>query len=190
MAFKILIEISARHVHLSQKDLEKLFGKKYKLTPFKKLTQPDQFAAKETLDIQKDDKKISKVRIVGPVRKKTQVEISLTDAFDLGLEPPIRESGNLERSPGILLIGHKGKLNLKEGVICPWRHIHLSPKEANRLKVKKNDFVSLKINGKRKITFHNVQVRVGKNYRSCVHLDTDEGNAAGIIKKDFGELIL
>lgn len=189
MGIKIPIEISARHLHLSQKDLECLFGKGYQLTKKRELSQPGEFAANETVEVRFNDKKISKVRVVGPVRPKTQLELSLTDAYNLGLEVPIRKSGNLKGTPGILLIGPKGKLNLKQGVICAWRHIHLNPKEAKKLKVKNGEMVSVKVGGKRSITFHNVEIRVGENYKLCCHLDTDEGNAAGIIKKGVGVLI-
>jgi len=206
---KIPIEISARHIHLSRKDLEKLFGKNHKLKKKKDLTQPGQFAAQETLTIrvseserrtkmktkfsspiQNRKKKIKNVRIVGPLRKKTQVEIAWTDAVNLSIKVPIRKSGNLAKTPGIDLMGPKGKLRLKEGIIIPWRHIHLNPGEAKRLKVKNGDLVSVRIKGKRAVTFHNVLIRVDKNYKPSFHLDTDEGNAAGIMKKGQGKLIL
>jgi len=180
---KVPIEISARHIHLSKKDLEALFGKGYKLSRKKDLTQPGMFAAKETVTIQKNNKKITKVRIVGPTRPKTQVELSLTDAYNLGIKPPIRKSGILKGTPGIILIGPKRKLKIKEGVICAWRHIHLSPEEAKKLKFRKQNFVSIKINGTRSVIFNNVRIRINKNYRFCLHLDTDEGNAANISKK-------
>ena len=186
---KIPIEVSARHIHLSLKDLKILFGKNYKLTKKRNLTQPGQFSAQETVTIRFKNKEISKLRIVGPTRSQTQVELSLTDAFNLGIKIPIRKSGNLKGSPGILLIGPFGKLNIKEGVICPWRHIHISPKEANRLKIKEDDFVSVKTGGIRSAVLHKVQVRVSKNYKLCFHLDTDEGNASGIFKKGAGILL-
>lgn len=189
MIKKIPIEISARHIHLSKKDLEILFGKDYRLRKKRDLTQPHHFAAKETLALKTNGEKMEKVRIVGPLRKRTQVELSLTDAFNLGISLPIRKSGNLAGTPGVLLIGPKGKLKLKEGLIIPWRHIHLSFKKAKNLRVKDGDFISVKTKSQRFLTFHNVEIRVG-DYRPCLHLDTDEGNAAGIIKKGFGELIL
>ena len=189
MSKKIPIEISARHLHISQKDLESLFGKGYKLQKRNNLTQPGQFAAKETVNIRFGKKEIPKVRIVGPPRKKTQLEISLTDAFNLGMKAPIRKSGDLKGAPGILLIGPRGKLNIKEGVIIAWRHIHLSPAEAKMLRVKNGDLVSVKTQGKRSIIFHHVKIRISKRYRLCLNLDTDEGNAAGIVKKGTGILI-
>ncbi len=180
---KVSIEISARHIHLSKKDLEVLFGKGYKLNKKKDLTQPGMFAAEETLTIQKNNKKITKVRIVGPIRSKTQVELSLTDAYNLGIKIPIRKSGVLKGTPGIMLIGPKKKLKIKQGVICAWRHIHLSNKEAKKFKLEKQNFVSVKVKGTRSVIFSNVRIRINKNYRLCLHIDTDEGNAANISKK-------
>ena len=186
---KIPIEVSARHIHISQNDLEKLFGKGYKLKKFKQLSQASDFAAKEKLDIQNGKIKFSGIRIVGPPREKTQVELSITDAIKLGIKPILRESGDVKGTPGIILINKKKKIKIREGVIIPLRHIHCSPKEAKRLGLKNGEMVSIKIEGKRGITFHNVKVRVKENYRLCMHIDTDEGNAAGINKKAKGFLI-
>ena len=186
MAKKIPIEVSARHVHLSQKDLEALFGKGYKLKKLKQLSQPNDFAAKETLDIQAGLKKIKNIRIVGPTRKETQVELSRTDAIYLKLNPPIRISGNLKGTPGIILIGPKRRIKIRRGVIIPWRHIHCSTEEAEKLGLKEGMIVSEKVEGRRSLTFYNVKIRVGENYKLCMHVDTDEGNAAGIIKKGKG----
>ena len=185
----IPIEISARHIHVSQKDLEKLFGKGYKLRKLKPLSQPSDFAAKETLDIKNGPKKISKLRIVGPPRKKTQVELSATDAIRLGIKPILKESGDVKKTPGIFLISPRKKIRIKEGVIVALRHIHCTSKEAKELGLKNREMASVKIKGKREITFHKVKVRIDKNYRLCLHIDTDEGNAAEINKKGKGFLI-
>ncbi len=181
------IEISARHIHLSQEDLGKLFGKNYQLKKLRDLSQPGQFAAEEILDIQKNERKISKVRIVGPIRSQTQVELSFTDAINLRMEVPLRSSGDLKGTPGITLIGPQGEIEILEGVIVPWRHLHLSLEEGKKLELKNGDFVSLKIKGDRKLIFNKVKVRISKDYKMSVHLDTDEGNAAGILKKGEGE---
>ena len=185
----ILIEVSARHVHLYQKDLDALFGTNYQLKKLKDLPTTKQFAAKETLNIQVGSNKIPNVRIVGPPRKKTQIELSITDAINLGINPPIRKSGNLKETPGITLISPKRKIKLKNGVIIPWRHIHCSPKEAKKLNLKNEELVSVKIKGKRAVIFDNVKVRTDKNFRLCMHLDTDEGNAAGITRKGKGIIL-
>jgi len=184
------IEISARHIHLSKKDLETLFGFGYKLKKLKNLSQPGLFAAKEVVDIKRGNQKITNVRIIGPVRNQTQIEISLTDAVNFGIKIPIRRSGNLKNSPGITLIGPKGKINIKEGLIVAWRHIHLGPQKAKKLGLKDGDLVSIKTKGKRALIFKNVLVRIiNKNFKVEVHLDTDEGNAAGITKKGAGILL-
>lgn len=186
---KILIEVSARHIHLCQKDLEALFSKNYQLKKLKDLLTTKQFAAKETLNIQVGSNKILDVRIVGPLRKKTQIELSITDAINLEISSPIRESGNLKGTPGVTLISSKRKIKLKNGVITAWRHIHCSPEEAKKLNLKKGKLVSVKIKGKRAVTFDNVKIRIDKNFRLCVHLDTDEGNAAGITRKGKGIIL-
>lgn len=187
---KVPIEISARHIHLSQKDLETLFGKGYKLKKLKKLSQADDFAAKETVGVQIGKEKIENVRIVGLVRAKSQLEISITDSIYLGLRKvPLRISGNIKGTPRALLFSPKGKLKIKEGVIVAWRHIHCNPKEAKFLKLKNGMSVSVKVKGKRALIFHNVKIRVDKDFRLCMHLDTDEGNAAGIMKKGIGEIL-
>lgn len=189
MAKKILVEISARHIHLSQKNLEILFGKGYKLKELRKLPTTNQFATKETLNIKVGSEKISKVRIVGPLRKKTQVELSITDAINLGINPPIRKSGNLKGTPGIILISSRRRIKLKSGVIIPWRHIHCNPKEAKMLNLKEGKLVSIEVRGKKSLIFHNVKVRVNDEWKLVLHLDTDEGNAAGITRKGNGEIL-
>jgi len=185
---KIPIEISARHIHLCQKDLEVLFGREYQLKKLKKLSQADDFAAKEKIDIKIGNKIIKGIRIVGPVRKETQIEISLTDVFNMGVRPVLRLSGNLKGTPGAVLIKGKKKLKIKQGVIIAQRHLHCSPNEAKLLNLKNGTFISVKVEGKRGITFHNIKVRAKRDYKLSLHLDTDEGNAAGIFKKGKGEL--
>ncbi len=189
MEKRIPIEVSARHIHISQEDLEKLFGKGYELTKFKQLSQPSDFAAEEKLDIQNGEITFSGVRIVGPPRKRTQIELSVTDAIRLKIKPIFRESGDVQGTPGITLINKDKRLTIKEGVIVPLRHLHCTPKDADTFGLKDNEMVSIKLEGERSITFHNVKVRVNENYSLCVHLDTDEGNAAGINKKAFGFLV-
>ena len=169
--------------------MEALFGKEYQLKKLRKLSQADDFAAKETLDIRIGSQVIKKLRIVGPVRKETQIELSITDAFSLGTIPPLRLSGDIKGTPGAILIKSKKKLKIKRGVIIAKRHLHCSLQQAKRLNLRNGMSVSVKINGKRALIFHNVKVRVGEDYELAVHLDTDEGNAAGIIKKGEGKII-
>lgn len=185
----ILIEVSARHIHLSENDLEKLFGKGYKLKKARNLYQQSDFLAEEKLGIRAGDRIIPNIAVVGPARDRTQVELSHTDIIFLRLKPIVRDSGDIKGTPGAILIGPKGEIKIKQGVINTWRHIHCGSKEAKKLGLKNNQFVSVKISGKCSITFHNVRIKVGENYRLCMHLDTDEGNACGIIKKGTGILL-
>jgi len=188
---KIPIEVSARHIHLSKRDLEKLFGRGYKLKKLKKLTQPEEFAAKETVDIEIGSKRISNVRVIGPVRaSKTQLELSKTDGIILGAVLPVRDSGDIKGTSGAVISGPKNKIIIKEGVINTQRHIHCNPKEAKKLGLRNGALASVKTLGNLSITFHNVKIRVGKNYKLCMHLDTDEGNAAGIMRNGEGKIII
>lgn len=186
---KIPVEVSARHVHLSKQDLEKLFGGNYQLKMAKKLTQPSDFACEETVTIKTKKETIGNVRIIGPERDKTQVEVCLTDAFKLGVAPPLRLSGDLEKSSPVLISGPMGEVDLEEGLIIANRHIHCSEKEAKEFGFKNNQIVSVKIEGPREIIFNNVVIRTGKNYKLCLHLDTDEGNASGIGKAGEGTIL-
>jgi putative phosphotransacetylase len=186
---KVLIEISARHVHLSLKDLDVLFGKGYKLRELKKLSQEDDFAAQEKIDIKFGKYILRGVRVIGPVRKETQIEISLTDAFSLKVKPVLRLSGNLKGTPDAILIKGRKKIRIKKGVIVAQRHLHCNPQEAKLLNIENKSFISIKSEGKRGVTFHNVKVRVKQGYSLSLHLDTDEGNSAGIIKKGKGIII-
>lgn len=185
------IEVSARHVHLSKPDLEKLFGPGFELSKRKDLSQTGQYAAEETVMLAGPLAVIEKVRVLGPCRKQTQVEISKTDAKLLGLNPPVRDSGDLQDSAGIKIIGPKSEVTLEEGVILALRHIHIDPKSANELGVKDGDHVKVDVNGKRDLLFENVLIRVDESFRLAMHIDTDEANAAGIDKKNnLGEIII
>ena len=177
----IPIGVSNRHIHLSKNDLETLFGVGYELTPIKDLSQPGQYACKEVLTIIGPSMKpIENVRVLGPVRKASQVEISMTDSYTLKVKPPVRESGNIKDSAPIRIVGPKGIVELKEGCIIANRHIHMSPDDALVFGVKDGDYVDIDANGKRRTRWFDVQVRVDKNFRLEMHVDTDDANAAGI----------
>lgn len=180
------VEVSARHCHLSEEDLSKLFGSGYKLRLAKQLNQPTDFACKETITIEFGSKKIDKVRIVGPTRKQTQVEISFTDAISSGIIPPVRLSGDLKGSVAVILKGPSGSVKLKKGLIIARRHLHCGVDEAKKIDLRAGQIISIEIKGDRAITFHCVEVRVKDDYKLCLHLDADEGNAAGINKVGQG----
>ena len=175
---KIPIEVSARHCHLSRTDLDKLYGKGYALKLMKELSQKGQFAAQETVVLETKDGRIDNLRILGPVRPATQVELSMTDARKVKLNPPIRVSGGIKGSAGAILIGPKGKVELKEGVIIAQRHIHANPGQAKKLGLKMGQLVSVKTSGPRSLTFHDVIIRVEDHFDLSFQVDTDEGNAA------------
>jgi len=183
---KIPIEISARHVHLSQEDLEILFGKDYKLTLLKKLSQPNQFASKEKVQLINNEEKLS-LRILGPTRENSQAEISVSDSIKLKLAllPPVALSGNLEGAPEILIKGEKGETKIK--VIISQRHLHCSEEEAKKLGIKNNQLIKIRISGKRSLIFDNVVARVGKEHKLAFHIDTDEGNASYM--ENIGKII-
>ncbi len=175
---KVPVGVSNRHIHLSQQDLETLFGPGYELTIRNDLSQTGQYAAEETVTIEGPKSSMTNVRILGPTRKETQIEVSRTDSFALGLKPPVRDSGFLVDSPGITLVGPKGKVTLDKGVILAQRHIHMTEAEAESFGVKDKDLVSVRIGGERGITFENVLVRVRNDFVLEMHIDTDEANAA------------
>lgn len=176
----IPIEVSAHHVHLSQADVDKLFGPGHQLTPEHELSQPGQFACQEKVDLVGPKGKIANVRVLGPTRKETQVEIAMTEQFKVGVQPPIRESGDLVNTPGIVLEGPKGTATLERGVICAQRHIHMSPDDAMRFRLRDKYVVRVRVEGDRELIYGDVVVRVNPNYRLAMHIDTDEGNAANI----------
>lgn len=187
---KIKIEVSARHIHLCQEDLERLFGASYKLKKLKDLSQPGQFACEETVKIVGLKNFIDNVRVIGPCRERTQVEVSKTDGYFLGDVPPLRVSGNVVGSSPVKIIGPKKEIDLKEGMILAMRHIHVSDKEAEELGLKDGQMVKVKCLGERGLVFENVVVRVNPKFRLMFQVDTDEGNAAGIEGGDIGELII
>ncbi len=176
---KLIVEVSARHLHISKKDLAKLFNKNYTLKKSKDISQPGQFACKETLEVIGPKNSFKKVRIVGPERKDTQIELSITDCVYLGIKPVIRLSGNIKNTPGILLKNKNKKLKIKEGVIVAKRHLHISSKEAKKLKLKDKQKIQITVKGKRASILKEVIVRFG-NFKTRLHLDTDEINALGI----------
>lgn len=177
----IPVGISNRHIHLTKEDMEILFGEGYELTPIKSLSQPGQYACKETLMLIGPTRRlIEDVRVLGPLRSKSQVEISITDSYDLKIKPPVRESGNIAGSAPITIVGPKGIIQLKEGCIIANRHIHMSPADGEAFGVKDGDVVTVDVEGKRKTRWYDVQVRVHPDFRLEMHIDTDDANGAGI----------
>ena len=175
------VGVSNRHIHLTKADLAVLFGEGYELTPLKDLSQPGQFACKETLTLVGPSlRPIENVRVLGPLRGKSQVEISATDSYVLKVKPPVRESGNVVGSAGVTIVGPKGVVQLKEGCIIANRHIHMSPSDAASFRVKDGDTVTVDVEGKRRTRWYDVQVRVSPDFRLEMHVDTDDANAAGI----------
>ncbi|MGV8079691.1 MAG: acetate/propionate family kinase [Syntrophales bacterium] len=182
----IPLSTSAHHVHLSRADFDVLFGPGGDLTPRSDLSQPGQFAALEAVNLVGPKGRIEKVRILGPLRKESQVEVSRTEQFKLGIDAPIRDSGDLEGTPGIVMEGEKGSVRLEKGVISAKRHIHMSPEEALNLGLRDRDVVMVKVKGVRELIFGDVLIRVHPTYRMDMHLDTDEANAAQITPGTLG----
>ena len=186
----IPVGVSNRHIHLTHEHVETLFGKGYQLTPLKDLSQPGQYACKEVLTIVGPSlRPIENVRVLGPERKASQVEISRTDSFTLKVKPPVRESGDIKGSAGVTIIGPKGVVTLDEGCIIANRHIHMSLEDGAKYGVKDNEYVTVDACGERKTRFFDVQVRVHKDFRLEMHLDTDDANAAGLSGKSFIKIV-
>ena len=188
---EVLVEISERHVHLSQADLETLFGAGYELTVKKELSQPGQYACEERVRVVGTKGEFAAVSILGPVRNATQVEISLTDARSIGVAAPVRESGDIAGSGACKLVGPAGEIEITEGVIAAKRHIHATTADAERIGVENGEIVSVEIpsaNG-RNLVFGDVVVRVSDSYALAMHIDTDESNAAGMAPNTIGRVI-
>ena len=191
MSMEVLVETSARHMHVTQADLETLFGKGYELTKKKDLSQPGQFACAERVDVVGPKKTLAGVSILGPVRPETQVELSLTDARSIGVVAPIRESGDIAGSGACKLVGPCGEVEIAEGVIAAKRHIHMTTADAARMNLKDKDVVEVRIpscNG-RATVFGDVVVRVSDSYALAMHFDTDESNAASVAPGTMGEIL-
>lgn len=177
----IPIAISARHVHLTQATVEKLFGTGWRLHPRNPLSQPGEYAAEETVTLIGPQGRLEHVRIVGPPRAEDQIELSRTDELALGLDVPLRISGDLRGTPGIVIEGPAGRLQTAHGAIRALRHIHMTPEDARRLKLRDGETTTVAIDSDgRDLVFGDVRVRVSPHYRLELHLDTDEGNAAGL----------
>jgi acetate kinase len=186
---KIPIEVSAHHVHLSKDVMGVLFGPGSELNPRSDLSQPGQFACQETVNLIGPKGRVERIRVLGPLREKSQVEISMTEEFKLGIKAPIRASGDLAGSPGTTLEGPRGTCRIPEGVICSFRHIHMSPEDALAFGLKDRDMVSVKVEGERTLIFGDVLVRVHPDFRLSMHIDTDEANAADIQTGKEGVLV-
>ncbi|WP_209121677.1 phosphate propanoyltransferase [Alkalihalobacillus sp. BA299] len=187
--YNIPIAVSARHCHLSKSDLETLFGEGYELTKKADLSQPGQFASNETVTIVGPKGSIEKVRILGPARNMTQVEISKTDSIKLGFIPPLRESGDIEGSSPITIEGPKGSLSINKGLIIAQAHIHMEPKDAKRHGVENGEYVKVEIQGERPLSLGKVLIRVSPRYKLEMHVDTDEANAGFITGKTMGKIV-
>lgn len=183
------IEASGRHIHLSQEDLEKLFGKDYTLTKAKDLSQPGQYACKERLTILGPKGTFQNVVILGPVRGASQVEVSLTDCLKLGVNAPIRESGQIENTPGIILVNGSKVVSLEKGLIVAKRHIHMTPEDAAKANVVNQEIVQVQVGGERGLIFDDVVIRVHPKFATYMHIDYDEANACGFKKGMRGRIL-
>lgn len=186
---KFIVEVSARHVHVSKEDLEVLFGEGHELTPKKYLSQPGQYACEEKVTIVGPKGEL-KASILGPVRKASQVEVSLTDARSLGVVALIRESGDIEGTNGIKLVGPCGEVELSKGVIAAKRHIHMTSADAEKYGVKNGEIVAVSVEtDNRSLVFKDTVIRVSDSFSLAMHIDTDEANAAGIVGSALGEIV-
>jgi len=185
----IPVGVSARHIHLSQEHVEVLFGKGYQLTEFKPLSQPGQYAANETVEVVGAKGSFPKVRILGPARKATQLEVSRTDSFALGVKAPVRESGDIAGSAGITIKGPAGEVTIEEGVIIAARHIHFHTSDAEKWGIADKQKLRVRVGGERGVVFENVIARVSADFALDMHIDTDEANAAGVNNGDTAEII-
>lgn len=186
---KIPVEASGRHVHLKREHLDILFGKGYQLTPRRDLSQPGQYLCEERLTLKTDKGILRNVAVLGPVREETQVELSLTDAMSIGVNAPVKESGNIEGSAAVTIVSDQAEVRIGEGVIVAMRHLHAAPKDAVLLGVKDKDLVSIRIDGLRPVIFENVLVRVNEKYSTIVHIDYDEANACGYRPGTTGSIV-
>lgn len=190
MEKKVLVEVSARHCHLSREDLDILFGKGYELTVKKPLSQPGQFAAEERVKVIGPKRELDRVSILGPVRGKTQVEVSLTDARSLGINAPVRMSGKTVGSAPCTIVGPKGQVELKEGLIAAKRHIHVTPEDAKKFELEDGQVVSVKVDTDGRSTIlGDTVVRVREDFATAMHIDTDEGNAIGYAGELYGTIL-
>jgi putative phosphotransacetylase len=185
---KIKIEVSARHIHLNKQDLEILFGEGHELEIDKHISQPGQYASTDTLKLETEKGAIEAIKVLGPIRDLTQIEISKTDAYKLGINAPLRISGKVIGSGGGKLIGPAGELEIEDGVIVAKRHIHMNPEQAHKAGVSNGSFIDVEIEGPRAIIFKEVEVRVHEDFESAMHIDTDEANAIWIDKHGEGIL--
>lgn len=183
------VGLSNRHIHVSQKDLDILFGEGYELTKFKDLSQPGQYACEEKVDVVGPKGTLKGVRILGPVRSNTQFELSVSDAFALGVKPIVRNSGDIVDTPGAKLVGPKGEVEIDSGIIVAARHIHMHTSDAEKFGVADNDIVNVRVKGPRGLIFENVLVRAHKDFALEMHVDIEEGNACGLRNGDLVELI-
>ena len=186
---KIIVEMSARHVHVTKEDLEKLFGKGAELPPKRELSQPGQYLCEERVDLIGPKKTIANVSILGPVRPETQVEVSLTDARTLGVAAPIRMSGDVKGSGAVTIKGPAGEVELTEGVIAAKRHIHMTPEDAEKMGLSDGQNVSVKIEGERGLIFDETVLRVSPKFATAMHIDTDEANAVALPRDAVGTIV-
>jgi len=184
------IGVSNRHIHLDRADMDVLFGRDSELTFKKELGQPGQFASEETVTLHGPKGELGRVRVLGPLRSESQMEISVTDGFALGVRPPIRESGKLKGTPGLTIIGPKGTIEKDTGTIAALRHIHLDPETAQRIGVKDKQMVKVEIRGLRGGILHNVLIRVSEQFAPEMHIDVDEANAMGVKNGDRAYIIV
>lgn len=187
---QVPVGVSARHIHLSKEHIAILFGEGYELKVMKDLSQPGQFAAEETVAVIGPKGKFDKIRILGPARNKTQLEISKTDSFALGIPAPVRESGTTEGTPGVKIVGPAGEVETVDGVIVAARHIHFHTSDAEKWGIKDKQLLSVRVNSERPVVFENVIARVSPNFALDMHIDTDEANAAAVKNGDLAEVLL
>ncbi|MFQ9695857.1 MAG: ethanolamine utilization phosphate acetyltransferase EutD [Zhenhengia sp.] len=185
----IPVEASGRHIHLSQADADSLFGEGYQFTKVKDLSQPGQYACKERVTVTGPKGSIHNVIVLGPERKQSQMEVSLTDALALGIKAPVRQSGDTKGSPGITVTNGSRSVTLAEGIIVAKRHIHMTPEDAQKFNVEDGEIVKVKVSGSRPVIFEDTVVRVSKDFRTYMHIDYDEANACGYNKDSWGIIV-